>query len=62
MTRASSWPKNIVLADFDAGLQAQVASKVEAFERFVNLNAIASSLLQVLALERPSLVWAHSKN
>ena len=59
MTRASSWPKNLVLADFDADFQAKVAIKVEAFERFVNLNAIALGLLQVLALELPNLVWAH---
>ena len=59
MTRASSWPKNLVLADFDDDFQAQVATKVEAFERFVNLNAIALGLLQVLALELPNLVWSH---
>ena len=59
MTRASSWPKNLVLADFDADFQAGVATKVEAFERFVNLNAIALGLLQVLALEFPNVVWTH---
>lgn len=59
MTRISSWPKNLVLADFDADFQAQVALKVEAFERFANLNAIALGLLQVLALEQPGLVWTH---
>jgi Transposase DDE domain len=59
MTRASSWPKNLVLADFDAEFQAGVATKIEAFERFVNLNAIALGLLQVLALELPDVVWAH---
>ena len=31
---------------------------IEAFERFVNLNAIALGLLQVLALEMPQQVWA----
>ena len=59
MTRASSWPKNLVLSDFKTDFQAQVAIKVEAFERFVNLNAIALGLLQVLALELPNTVWAH---
>ena len=59
MTQASSWPKNLVLADFDANFQGQVAMKVEAFERFVNLNAIALGLLQVLALELPNVVWTH---
>ena len=50
---------DIVLADFDADFRAKVASKVEAFERFVNLNAIALGLLQVLALELPNLVWTN---
>lgn len=59
MTSASSWPKNLVLADFDAEFQAKIATKVETFERFVNLNAMALGLLQVLALELPHVVWAH---
>lgn len=42
MTKISHWPKNLVLADFDETFQAQVATKVEAFERFVNLNAMPS--------------------
>jgi hypothetical protein len=33
-------------------------AKVEAFERFINLNAIALGLLQVLALEFPTQVWS----
>jgi hypothetical protein len=32
---------------------------VEAFERFINLNAIALGLLQVLALEMPNIVWEY---
>ena len=59
MTKISHWPKNLVLADFDETFQAQVATKVEAFERFVNLNAIALGLLQVIALEQPNIVWTH---
>jgi hypothetical protein len=59
MTRASSWPKNLVLSDFNTDFQIQVAIKVETFERFVNLNAIALGLLQVLALELPNVVWTH---
>lgn len=59
MTRASSWPKNLVLADFDTDFQVHVAAKVEAFERFVNLNAMALGLLQVLAIEMPIVVWSH---
>ena len=59
MTKISRWPQNLVLADFDNDFQAQVATKVEALERFVNLNAIALGLLQVLALELPNTVWTH---
>ena len=59
MDKISRWPKNLVLADFDDDFQAQVAGKVETFERFVNLNAIALGLLQVLALELPNTVWTH---
>jgi len=59
MATASKWPKNLVLADYPEPVQSQVACKVEAFERFVNLNAIAMGLLQVLALEMPKLVWAY---
>lgn len=59
MTRASSWPKNLVLSDFNTNFQIQVAIKVETFERFVNLNAIALGLLQVLALELPNVVWTY---
>lgn len=59
MTKIASWPKNLILADFDTDFQAKVTAKVEAFERFVNLNAIALGLLQVLALEFPNLVWLH---
>jgi hypothetical protein len=36
-----------------------VTRKVEAFESFINLNAITLGLLQVLALEMPNRVWAH---
>jgi hypothetical protein len=59
LPKVSRWPKNLALADCEPRLQAQVARKVEAFERFVNLNAIALGLLQVLALELPDIVWAH---
>ena len=59
MTKISRWPQNLVLADFDNDFQSKVATKVEALERFVNLNAIALGLLQVLALELPNTVWTH---
>ena len=59
METASKWPKNLCLVDYGEDFQQQVARKVEAFERFVNLNAIALGLLQVLALEMPDHIWAH---
>ena len=59
MPKASRWPKNLKLADHSKNFQEQVNMKVEAFERFVNLNAIAIGLLQVLALELPQQVWQH---
>ncbi|NJL56700.1 hypothetical protein HC928_17230, partial [bacterium] len=37
--------------------QHQIGQKVEAFERFVNLNGIALGILQILALELPQLIW-----
>jgi Transposase DDE domain len=59
MTKAPKWPKNLRLAQQPEGFHAQVLRKVEAFERFINLNAIALGLLQVLALEMPKSIWAH---
>ena len=59
MKTASRWPQNLRLADYGEDFQGQVTRKVEAFERFINLNAIALGLLQVLALEMPHHVWAH---
>ena len=47
------------LLDYDTDIQTQILSKVEAFERFVNLNAIALGLLQVLALEMPNHIWRY---
>ena len=59
MKTVSKWPQNLTLANYDEDFQRQVTRKVEAFERFINLNAIALGLLQVLALEMPSHVWTH---
>jgi hypothetical protein len=59
METAARWPKNLILAEHPQTFQAQVARKVEAFERFINLNAIVLGLLQVLALEMPKNVWRH---
>ncbi|MBE9141262.1 hypothetical protein IQ254_29365 [Nodosilinea sp. LEGE 07088] len=59
MTPAPRWPKTLKLADYPESVQAQILTKVEALERFVNLNAIALGVLQVLALELPTLVWSN---
>ena len=59
MGKATRWPQNLCMADYDEAFQTQVNTKVEAFERFVNLNAIALGVLQVLAIELPHSVWTH---
>jgi len=51
--------KNAPRPRYCEDFQRQVTRKVEAFERFINLNAIALGLLQVLVLEMPNRVWAH---
>jgi hypothetical protein len=56
---APTWPANLNLNDYPESVQAQILAKVEAFERFINLHAIALGLLQVLALELPTQVWSH---
>ena len=52
-------PQNLHLHDYSDTIQTQIAAKVEAFERFINLNVIALGLLQVLALEMPKIIWRH---
>jgi hypothetical protein len=59
MDTAARWPQNLCLADYPETFHAPVSRKVEAFERFINLNAIALGILQILALEMPQLVWLH---
>ena len=39
--------------------RSKVARKLEAYERFVNLSAIALGILQVLAMRCPKSVWHH---
>ncbi|NEZ62740.1 hypothetical protein D0962_37745 [Leptolyngbyaceae cyanobacterium CCMR0082] len=57
LDKLPTWPRSMVLADYDEKVQTQILAKVETFERFVNLNAIALGLLQILALESPDLIW-----
>jgi DDE superfamily endonuclease len=58
MPPAPRWPKNLGLADYPNLFCQQVARKVEAFERFVNLQAIALGILQVLSLELADSIWS----
>lgn len=57
LDKTSQFPSNLCLADYQPTQQRQIQQKVEAFERFVNLNAIALGILQILALEFPQSVW-----
>jgi hypothetical protein len=59
MERASKWPQNRQLKDYPERIQTQISSKVEAFERFINLNAIVLGLLPILAVEKPKTIWRH---
>ena len=54
-----TWPSNLILSDYPQDIQTQILAKVEAFERFVTLNAIALGLLQVLSLEVPQAIWQY---
>lgn len=57
MDTTPQFPPNLCLADYAPAKQRQIQQKVEAFERFVNLNAIVLGVLQVLALELPQSIW-----
>jgi hypothetical protein len=59
MPKTPQFPVNLRLADYPASVQSQILQKVEAFERFVNLSAIALGVLQILALELPHSAWTH---
>lgn len=57
MTPSKGWPEDVVLARYPEQQQQQVKRKVEAFERFVLINAIALAILQLLSLEMPTTIW-----
>lgn len=59
MDPASRWPEAFEMTHYHWAERLQIRRKVEAFERFVNLNAMALGLLQVLALEQPQPIWTH---
>ncbi|MGH2413431.1 MAG: hypothetical protein ACRDEA_07030, partial [Microcystaceae cyanobacterium] len=54
---APRWPKELLLADYQGAFPQQVARQVEAFERFVNLHAMALGILQILSLELADSIW-----
>lgn len=60
MTPTGPWPEALSFSwqsESEAQWAEKVLAKVEAFERFVNLHAMALGMLQVVALERPREVW-----
>jgi hypothetical protein len=57
MPSATRWPKDLQLTSYPESFRQSVARKVEAFDRFVNLNAIALGILQILSLEMTGSIW-----
>jgi hypothetical protein len=57
LDKTAQFPPNLCLADYAPTVQHQIQQKVEAFERFVNLNAMVLGILQILALELPQSIW-----
>ncbi len=57
MLPTQGWPKDLILSRYPKKKQQQFQRKVEAMERFVLINAIALSILQLLSLEMPMTVW-----
>ncbi len=51
------WPQNLILSQFSVEASLQLKRKTAAFEAFVNLNALALGILQLLSLEMPDCVW-----
>jgi len=47
----------LILAQHEEKKQQLFNRKIEAFERFVLINAIALAILQVLSLEMPTAIW-----
>ena len=49
--------QDLVLSQYPENEQQQIKRKIEAFERFVLVNAIALAILQLLSLEMPNTIW-----
>jgi hypothetical protein len=57
MAPSSRDPKNINIQDYSDKDRVNLQDKIEAFERFVNLNALVLGILQILSLSMPSTIW-----
>lgn len=57
MIPSKRWPQDLILARYEEKQQQQIQRKVEAFERFVLINAISLAILQLLSLEMPTTIW-----
>ena len=57
MTRTKRWPIDLILTQHKEKKQQLFQRKIEAFERFVLVNAIALAILQLKRLEMPTAVW-----
>ncbi|MCT7996678.1 hypothetical protein, partial [Laspinema olomoucense] len=57
MTPSSRDPKNLNIQDYSDKDGVNLPDKIEAFERFVNLNALVLGILQILSLSMPSTIW-----
>ncbi len=56
MVRSSRSPKNINIKDYSEPEQFKIIEKIEAFVRFVNLNAVVLGILQVFSLSMPERI------
>ena len=59
MPRTGSRPRNLFLHRKSPDFRRLVFRKIEAYERFVNIAAIALGILQTLALVYRDHIWAH---
>jgi hypothetical protein len=54
---SSRSPQNLILSQYSEEFCQQLKRKIAAFEGFVNLNALALGILQLLSLEMSAHVW-----
>ena len=54
MARSSRTPKTLNIKDYSEPQPFKIIEKIEAFERFVNLNVVVLGILQVLRLSMPA--------